>query len=188
MYSCVDVFPEVVSRDLRDLRQNIDHSCNLSPEQQALMSLERNNKIIIKSPDKAGNIVVLNSSVYREMCLAILRDTNCYEILPESATRQYRNKLKSILDEALQNRVISIQEHGFLLPENPVVATFYGLHKIHKGLCPLNGWPIVSGVNNLTQNAGLYINKVLRDFVTALPFYTRETADLLRKLEGIRSY
>lgn len=68
---------------------------------------------------------------------------------------------------------------------NPSISTFYGLPKVHKGITSLRGRLIVSGVGNLTQNAGIYIDKVLRDFFVSLPSYTRDTTDLLFKLEGV---
>lgn len=56
------------------------------------------------------------------------------------------------------------------------MATFYGLPKVHKGYTPLKGRHIVSGINNLTQNAGTYVDKVLSTFVTAMPYdYTHVT-------------
>lgn len=50
---------------------------------------------------------------------------------------------------------------------------------------PLKGRPIVSGINSLTQNAGIYVDRLLRTYVTVLLSYTRDTSDLLRKLDGI---
>lgn len=122
---------------------------------------------------------------YREMCRNILCDRDCYETLSENPTKIYKSELKTLLDEAMGEKVISKQEYGFLLPAHPVIATFYGLPKVHKGYSPLKERPIVSGVNNLTQNAGIYIDRVLRVFATSLPSYTRDTSDLLRKIEGI---
>lgn len=65
------------------------------------------------------------------------------------------------------------------------MATFYSLPKVHKGYSPLKGRPIVSGVNNLTQNCGTYIDTILRPFVQALPSYTRDTTDLIQRLDGV---
>lgn len=62
---------------------------------------------------------------------------------------------------------------------------FYNLPKVHKGLVPLKGRFIVSGISGLTQNVGTYLDKVLRGFVVSLPTYIRDTTDLLVKLEGI---
>lgn len=94
------------------------------------------------------------------------------------------SELKSILDMAWGNLIISKQEYEYLLPSNPVISTFYGLPKVHNGTNPLKGRSIVSGVGYLTQNAGIYIDNIL-SFVITLPSYKRDTADLLLKLEDI---
>lgn len=83
------------------------------------------------------------------------------------------------------SKIISKQEYELKLPFFPILSTFYALPKIHKGVTQLRGRPIVSGVNNLTQNASVYIDKILRGFVTSLPSYTRDTTDLLLKHVGV---
>lgn len=86
-----------------------------------------------------------------------------------------------MVDEAIDKRLIDKNEHKFLLPNHHVVATFYCLPKIHKGLVPLKGRLIVWGMGSLTQNAGIYLDKILRDYVVSLPSYVRDTTDLLQK-------
>lgn len=180
------MFLDILSKELRDLKPTMNHPCNLSPlERSSLMSLQRNDKIVIKISDKGANIVVLDTCSYKEMCLNILQDRECYEVLPTSPTGRYKEELKTILDDALEDKVISKQESHFLLPACPVIATFYGLPKIHKGYNPLKGRPILSGINSLTQNAGIYVDKILKTFVTAIPSYTKDTSDVLRKCDGI---
>lgn len=110
---------------------------------KALISLENNDKLIIKPSDKGGNVVLLNSPDYCQMCLAILQDSSCYKTLSYNPTNIYMMELKSILDMALGSLIISKQEYEFMLPSNPVTS------KIHKGTTPLKGRPIVSGVGNL---------------------------------------
>lgn len=72
-----------------------------------------------------------------------------------------------------------------MLPNHPQVPTFYTLPKVHKGLRPLKGSPIVSVVGSVTQNAGIYIDKILRQFILSLPSYLRDSSDLLCKLEDV---
>lgn len=52
---------------------------------------------------------------------------------------------------------------------------------------PLRGQPIASGIGSIAQNMGLYIDKVLREFVVSLPAYTGYARDLMRKIEGVIS-
>lgn len=52
-------------------------------------------------------------------------------------------------------------------------------------LNPLKCRPIVSGVDSLTQNVGIYIDQILRPFVVSLPSYIRDTTDLIQKVEDV---
>lgn len=183
----IDVFLELVIKELKELavpKHGTTHNITRG-ELEALINLEKNKQLTFKPSDKGGNIVVMDYKKYREMCLDILKDSNCYRILAGDPTRSFLNDLQEILEWGLDRRVLSKEEYEFLLPKYPIVATFYGLPKVHKGLTPLRGRPIVSGINSLTQNVGVYLDKVLRDFVTSLPSYTRDTTDLLCKLEDI---
>lgn len=117
-------------------------------------------------------------------CIYILNDRHGYEILPNNPNPQYKQELEGLVDKALNKRLIDKNEHKFLLPDHPVMATFYCLPKIYMGLTPLKGRPVVLGVGSLTQNIGVYLDNVLRVYVVSLPSYVRDTTDLL-KLEGI---
>lgn len=60
----------------------------------ALLSLEKNREIVIKTSDKGGNIVVMTHHKYKKMCLNILSDQEGYEILPNNPILQYKKKLE----------------------------------------------------------------------------------------------
>ncbi|XP_073422111.1 uncharacterized protein [Dendrobates tinctorius] len=183
----IDIFASLVERDLKKLAgpewENKDNL--LASERIALEALKKNDQIVVKPSDKGGNMVILNHIEYREMCYAILQDNSTYEVLKENPMASYKEELQLILSGALAEGVISKTEFDFILPKFPLVATFYALPKIHKGLNPLKGRPIVSGVDSLTQNSGLYIDQILRPFVVCMPSYLRDTSDLLLKLEGV---
>lgn len=87
--------------------------------------------------------------------------------------------------EAKASKLIDDTELEFLLPTFPHFSTFYVLPKIHKGFHPLKGRPIVSGVDNLCQNNGIYIDTILKPFVEALPSFVQDTSDHLKRLEGV---
>ncbi|XP_056407822.1 uncharacterized protein LOC130303807 [Hyla sarda] len=119
------------------------------------------------------------------MCTSILSDETTYRILERDPTIIFLKELKEILIQARTDCLIDEREYDFLLPNAPRLATFYGLPKVHKGLDPLKCRPIVSGVGNLTQNIGIYLDEVLRPFVLCLPSYLRDTMDLLLKIQDI---
>lgn len=182
--SAVDIFMDLVLRDLTKLK--IHHSPNCTPSEfEAIRSLERDSNIIIKSSDKGGNTVLMDRDQYITMCNNLLSDMVSYKVLPCDPTDQYQKELLTVLLHAKTLNLIGLEELEYLYPLHPKIATFYSLPKIHKGLSPLKGRPIVSGIDSLTQNSGVYIDKILRPFVETLPSYTRDTTDLLQRLEGI---
>ncbi|CAJ0959157.1 unnamed protein product [Ranitomeya imitator] len=122
---------------------------------------------------------------YIRLCISVLSDESSYEVLRGDPTVEYTAELSRILTRAFDSKLISKSEFSFLLPKCPMVSTFYALPKIHKGLNPLKGRPIVSGIDALSQNSSIYLDRLLRPFVTALPSYIRDTSDLLTKLEGV---
>ncbi|KAM4034381.1 alpha-2-macroglobulin-like protein 1 [Anomaloglossus baeobatrachus] len=185
--SNIDIFAKLVSAEISKINPRRGGSeTNLgSLEREALLSLEKNRNIVIKPSDKGGNTVILDVRKYRDMCFSILHDSVTYEILRGDPTKDYAGKLLEILTQALDDMLISKSELDFMYPKHPRIATFYSLPKIHKGYVPLKGRPIVSGIEALCQNVSVYLDKLLRPFVTSLPSYIRDTADLIGKLEGI---
>lgn len=60
------------------------------------------------------------------------------------------------------------KEMDFLLPPTYQIPTFYGLPKIHKGVYPLKCRQIVSGINSLSQNIGIYLDEIMSDKMEVL--------------------
>ncbi|CAJ0915644.1 unnamed protein product [Ranitomeya imitator] len=186
-YTNINIFLKVVEDDLRKIgRRNADTPPNLSAEEwEALDKLEKNDQIVVKPSDKGGNLVILDHQKYVGMCKLILNDRETYGILENDPTERFTGSLRMILDAGLDEKLISYNEYRFLTPRTPMIPTFYALPNVHKGLSPLKGRPIVSGVGSLSQNVGIYIDNILRPFVTSLPSYVRDTSDLLQKIDGI---
>ncbi|XP_073502039.1 uncharacterized protein [Phyllobates terribilis] len=147
-------------------------------QDRALNKLENNKQLIIKASDKGGNLVLLDHSKYLSLCQRILNDKDTYEVLLKNPTIAYTSKLINILEEGKAKFL-------YLKPEVPTIPTFYALPKVHKGLNPLKGRPTVAGIDSLSQNIVIYIDKVLRPFVIPLPSYVRDTLHLLTQLEGV---
>ncbi|CAJ0958547.1 unnamed protein product [Ranitomeya imitator] len=182
-FGSIAVFQKLVTDEINNIVPSFDSTYpNLTT---SLNDLKNNTAIVIKPSDKGGNIVIIDHTKYIEMCMSILSDRSSYEVLRNDPTEGYTSELRDILTRALGSKLVSHNEYNFLLPKSPMVSTFYSLPKIHKGLNPLKGRPIVSGVDALSQNSSVYLDRVLRPFVTALPSYIRDTSDLLTKLEGV---
>lgn len=119
--------------------------------------------------------MVLENKQYVKMVLTILSDNEFYGIL--DPTDAFKGELEEILIMAFDQKLISKEECHYMPPKDPQIPTFYALPKIHKGLSPLKGCPVVAGINSITQNVGIYLDQVLRNFVTALPSYVHDTSE-----------
>ncbi|XP_056380387.1 uncharacterized protein LOC130275860 [Hyla sarda] len=186
--SNLDVFLDMVTREIERIPSwNEQIPSNLSDrELTALKQLERDSRITIKPSDKGGNLVVMDTCGYKEMTLTLLQDRESYRIIGRDPTNSFKEELEKLLIRGLDDHLISDQECKYMCPVDPQIPTFYALPKIHKGVMPLKGRPIVSGVNSITQKLGIYLDQILREFVSSLPSYIRDTSDLLQKIDGIQ--
>ncbi|KAM9312269.1 olfactory receptor 1468-like [Gastrophryne carolinensis] len=97
----------------------------------------------------------------------------------------YKREYDQLIDSVLIEGIITQRLHGFLSVPFPVVPTFYMLPKIHKNpRCP-PGRPIVAGIGSLTEKACIFIDKQLQPFVTTVESYTRDSMDLLNRLNQL---
>ncbi|CAH2283818.1 Hypothetical predicted protein [Pelobates cultripes] len=76
-------------------------------ERRALIELSRESNLVIKSSDKGGNIVLMDKANYIEMCMEHLENTDMYRRLPTDPTTEYLTELKSILEIAEIEGIIS---------------------------------------------------------------------------------
>lgn len=179
--NCADAFLAKMIRDLENFQITPWASNHSEEEWAALKNLEKDHQITIKPSDKGGNIVVMDTDAYISMCEKLLRDKTTYEILSSDPTVQYKEELKTILVQAKNDQLISPAEMDFMLPTYPIRACFYALPKLHKGTSPLKGRPIVAGIGSLTQNVGIYVDRILAPFVTSLNSYVKDTTDFFVK-------
>ena len=67
----------------------------------------------------------------------------------------------------------------------PWVPCFYLLPKIHKGVIPPPGRPILSANDCPTEKISGFVDFFLRPFVSKLPSYIKDTSDFITKLEAL---
>ncbi|CAN2389486.1 hypothetical protein PRIEUP_LOCUS5899, partial [Pristimantis euphronides] len=187
--SNIDTFYSMVMTEFTNLFQkkkydNPNRHYNLSSSQwQALRDLASNPDIVIRSADKGGGIVIMDSFYYHQESLNILGDSNYYLKLPNDPTNDYLKELYELLEWGFEIGVISKKERDFLKSKFPTMAFFYFLPKIHKNLENPPGRPIISGIGSLTANISSYLDTFLQRFVIALPSYLRDTGHLLNILK-----
>ncbi|XP_056416174.1 immunoglobulin superfamily member 3 [Hyla sarda] len=186
-YGSIDTFVNLVVKEIEKIRptQKMVYTNLAAGEREALENLRTNTDIIIKASDKGGNVVLLDRSEYIRMCLALLEDHTKYQRLKTDPTIPFLRELKSLLTSAKESSLISMDEYNFIYNPNPTIATFYSLPKTHKNTQPLRGRPIISGNDNLTQGASIYVDQFLAPLVTSLPSYLKDTKDTVTKLQDL---
>lgn len=73
------------------------------------------------------------------------------------------------MKRGVRSGVFTIEEGEIFIPQYPVMAIFHYLSKTHKGLNPLVGKPIVSGIGSLNERLGQWLDTPLQPLVRELP-------------------
>ena len=106
----------------------------------------------------------------------------------DSAIDIAKHKLTSVLEEALDNNLITKEEFKHMDPDAKSVAKFYMTFKVHKehehGKAP-PGRPICSGCGSMYENVSKYVEHFIKEAGTSHPTYLQDTPDFLRYIEGI---
>lgn len=106
---------------------------NLSQEEIAVLSSLSNKKeITIKPADKGGSIVIMDTAKYEGEIYRQLADTQIYKRLDSNPTIRVANKIKKVVKQAAQTRLIDNNTQTFLISDLPITPIFYVLPKIHK--------------------------------------------------------
>ncbi|CAH2275935.1 Hypothetical predicted protein [Pelobates cultripes] len=134
----------MTTNEIESLETPIRREDNLTAaERRALTELSHEPNLVIKASDKGGNIILLDKNNYIEMCMEHLQYKQHYSHLPKDPTTEYLIELKSILEAAELDGIISKDEYKFIiLNMTPTIATFYCLPKIHKNPVKPPGRPI----------------------------------------------
>ncbi|KAJ1117242.1 hypothetical protein NDU88_005442 [Pleurodeles waltl] len=94
-------------------------------EREALDYLSKKNYLVIKLGDKVAATVIQGKEEYREACLTLLRDGRNYEVLFTDRTNCLQNIIKTLLDEAMENKWITSEQREFFTISEPQMLKFY---------------------------------------------------------------
>lgn len=159
---------------------------NLSvTERKALTELSNMDNLIIRPADKGGAVVVLSKDMYITEAMRQLQ-TKHYERLYDNPLPTLTESFNDILSHARNADWITENELKFMTVDNPKVATFYLLPKVHKP--PFDnppGRPIISGNGTFTKPASKFVDSFIKPFVKTLPSFIEDTVDVLNSLAGL---
>ena len=95
-------------------------------------------------------------------------------------------KITIILDEGINNDILTKAEYHAMCPDGKGPRRFYSNLKVHKehvhGEVP-SVRPIISGNNSILENPGAYVEYHISELVTKHKSYIKDTPDFLRKVE-----
>ena len=195
-------FLGAVKSEILDPRNRNSAKSNLPPaEIQALKDLIRLQKertIVIKPCDKGAGIMILDFCDYMKACHDHLNskqeiendsDKEYYVKVNSLTLEKAKTKVKNILDEALENNLISQDEHNAMNVEDGDPAKFYLIFKVHKehkeGETPPPR-PIISGAGSIFENVGKFIEHHIKEIATKHESFLQDTPHFLRILEEFK--
>ena len=191
-------FLNSVKSEILDPRNRNKEECNLPQGEikalKDLISLQRERQIVIKAADKGSGIFVLDFKKYLKACYEHLlekqegTDKHYYKEVKGIEIDKAKHRIKAVLNEALEAKIISKEEFEFMDPSEKSVAKFYCNFKVHKehleGEAPPVR-PIVSGKNSMTEGIAKFVDYHVKELATLHKTYIQDTPDFLRELEKV---
>ena len=134
-----------------------------------LINLQRNRIIQIKQCDKGSGVFILNFDDYIKSCDNHLNEEQTdengtskkyYKEVNTEALDTARTKIKQLLQEGLDNKIISKEEFQAMYPEGKNASKFYCNFKVHKEhqhgeIPPVR--PIVSCSGGILENPSAFV-------------------------------
>lgn len=161
----------------------INHDNCTWSQGRVIRELKAMRDIIIKPSDKGGNVVIWPLKAYeREAYRQGCEHVQCYQKLTFNPLEKFQSELHQMLHRAVERSFISKKQADFLTVTDPKIATFYMLSKVHKNITT----PIVSGRGNICESICRFIDLFLQPIVETLPYYLKDTNDILWKMEGMQ--
>ena len=134
--------------------------------------------------DKGSGVVVWDRGDYIAEAESQLNDIDVYEEV-NGDTNELITTIKEALYKLKNRGDITVEVLDFFLVENPKLARFYLLPKIHKRLHNVPGRPVISNCNYFTENISAFLDFHIQPLAKDVKSYIKDTNDFLLKLEGL---
>jgi hypothetical protein len=144
-----------------------------SNEFQAIRELQNmDNKITIKQADKGACVVVMNRSDYIKEAEKQLANPTFYLAVDENLTEKHNTEILKFIDEMYEQGEIDISVLNYLQETEKRTPKFYLLPKIHKGITPPPGRPIVAAIGSPTEKISKFVDHFLNPPTTSSRYNT----------------
>ena len=124
--------------------------------------LSADKNLIILPADKGGNAVVMNRADYIHKASEILSDHDTYELLNSNPLCNVNKMVRSRVRQ-IASKCPDPQFFNRFYRQNPGLAYFYGLPKLHKEGCPLR--QIISNVGTVTRPLAGWLAGILSPYL-----------------------
>jgi hypothetical protein len=160
---------------------------NLTPgEFKAIQELkDLDEQIIIKPADKGSAVVVLDRQTYIQEALRQLNNPMYYQKMEEDLTPKHRGEVLAQIDKMYDEGELDISVVNYLHDQETKTARFYLLPKIHKGINPPPGRPIVSANGCPTERISQLVDHFLNPLSNLHKSYVKDTTHFLNTLNQI---
>ena len=153
-------------------------------ERSALKALQNDTSIVIKEADKGSAVVVWDRDDYIKEANSQLQDPKVYEETSLDS-QSLSDAIFHILSKMKSKEEITDKNIQYFMINNPQLARFYLLPKIHKRLNHVPGRPVVSHVGFHTERISSFIDHHLQPLAQSVKSYVKDTNDFLKKLSHI---
>jgi hypothetical protein len=164
-----------------------------------LIKLQKEKTILIKPCDKGAGIIILDYDMYMRACYEHLNaekdmgdgEVNQYYLMVDDIElEKTKSKIRNIVQEGLENDILSKEEHDAMIADDREAAKFYCTVKVHKKHEPMTApppRPIVSGSGSITEKIETFVDFHTKEITNKHQSYLQDTPDFLRYVEQINS-
>ena len=149
-------------------------------ERLALKELTENKTIIIKPADKGSAVVVMNRQDYLKEGFKQLSDTKYYMRLDHEPTLDFHKEVENFVQDMWQNTEIDDSVQSYLMRDTKRTPQLYLLPKIHKGINPPPGRPIISANGCPTEKISEFVDHFLNPTLKHLRSFVKDTTHFLK--------
>lgn len=118
--------------------------------------------IVVRSADKGGAVIVLDSGLYDSLNKYMLADIDTYRPLSHNPTSIFQTAFTKLLEEGVSLGAISTSDMKKLTVNHPIVPIFHSFPKIHKGVFPPLLRPIVAGIGSIGERLSAWVDSYLQ--------------------------
>ncbi len=178
---------ELAKVPVKDVQHNISKA-----EVQAINKLKRNQDIVLKKFDKGRGICIMSRKDYIEEGLRQLNDRKAYLRLEYDMTTHTATMVTELISDMFDANQIDKALADYLDPSTSYetkTPVFFMLPKVHKKVKEPGqvfvGRPVVSSCGAPLNRIAEFLDFYLLPEVKKSPAYWKDTADTIRKIEGL---